>query len=175
MKAEKTILEGVLIIQPEVFSDSRGFFLESFNRKKYQSIGIDDEFVQDNHSRSVRNVLRGLHFQKNNPQGKLVRCTKGKVLDVIVDIEKDSDTFGKHVMVELSEENATQVWIPPGYAHGFLVLSENADFNYKCTAYYDPNDQRGIMWNDPFLNIQWPVTKPILSEKDSMNSYITTS
>ena len=175
MKAEKTILEGVLVIQPEIFSDSRGFFLESFNRKKYQSLGISNEFVQDNHSRSVRNVLRGLHFQKNNPQGKLVRCTKGKVLDVIVDIEKKSETFGKHVMVELSEENGTQVWIPPGYAHGFLVLSEYADFNYKCTAYYDPNDQRGVIWNDPFLNIQWPVTKPILSEKDSMNPYLTTS
>lgn len=167
MKITDTELEGVKIIEPTKYSDSRGFFLESYNQKKYLEAGINLKFVQDNHSSSKKGVLRGLHFQKSRPQGKLVRVTSGKVFDVIADVNKDSKTFGKYLSIELDSLNHKQVYIPPGYAHGFLVLSDTADFLYKCTDYYNPEDEGGVMWNDNLLNIDWPIKNPILSEKDS--------
>ena len=167
MKITDTKLEGVKIIEPKKYSDSRGFFLESYNQKKYLEAGINLKFVQDNHSSSKKGVLRGLHFQKSRPQGKLVRVTSGKVFDVIADVNKDSKTFGKYLSIELDSLNHKQVYIPPGYAHGFLVLSDTADFLYKCTDYYNPEDEGGVMWNDNLLNIDWPIKNPILSEKDS--------
>ena len=169
MKIEKTILEGVLIIEPKVFGDSRGFFLESYQKERYLEAGIPLDFVQDNHSRSSQNVLRGLHFQNKHPQGKLVRVTAGEVYDVAADINPASPTFGKYVGVVLSADNHKQLYVPPGYAHGFCVLSETADFQYKCTDYYDPSDEGGIIWDDPTLNIQWPIQHPVLSEKDQLN------
>lgn len=167
MQVTDTKIYGVKIIQPKVFGDARGFFLETFEKKRYQEmldIGLD--FVQDNHSRSSRGVLRGLHFQKINPQGKLVRVVRGEVFDVAVDIRPDSPTFGKWEGIVLSEENKTQLWIPPGLAHGFVVLSEIADIEYKCTNYYTPEHERCLMWDDPDVGIEWPITNPILSEKD---------
>lgn len=169
MKLIGTKLPGVMILEPEVFGDSRGFFLETFQKERYEEAGIPGdglEFIQDNHSRSLKNVLRGLHFQLNSPQGKLVSAGTGKVFDVAADINPDSRTYGQWVSVELSEENHRQIWIPPGYAHGFCILSESADFHYKCTALYDPKDEGGIIWNDPDLNIKWPINDPVLSEKD---------
>ncbi len=166
MQIEKTIIPGVLIIKPKVFEDDRGFFLESYNKKEFMEAGIADEFVQDNHSRSTRGVLRGLHYQKNYPQGKLIRAIQGEVLDVIVDIRKGSPTFGKWVSVLISAENKTQVWIPKGLAHGFSVLSEIAEFCYKVTEFYHPEDEKGILWNDPQLAIDWKVENPVLSQKD---------
>ena len=174
MNASKTQLAGVLIIQPDVFRDDRGFFLESFQAERYsQILGPGVTFVQDNHSRSHRGVLRGLHLQKENPQGKLVRVARGKVWDVAVDINPKSNTFKSWVGVELSDQNARQLWIPPGYAHGFVVLSEIADFEYKCTAYYDPHDEIGIHWNDPDLRIQWPLQNPTVSPKDASNRTVS--
>lgn len=167
IKAENTKLDGVLIIKPQIFEDERGFFLESFNKDIYSEVGIDFDFVQDNHSRSTKGVLRGLHFQKTKPQGKLVRVVKGKVFDIAVDIRRGSATYGQWEAVILSEENKTQFWVPPGFAHGFMVLSDIADFEYKCTGYYDQSDEGGIIWNDPYLNIPWPDKNPILSEKDA--------
>ncbi len=168
MKIIKTSLAGCSIIEPKVFGDDRGFFLETFHLKRYSEIaGIDFNFVQDNHSRSSKNVLRGLHFQKTKPQGKLVRVSRGKVFDVAVDIRKDSDTFGKWESVILSEENKKQFWVPPGFAHGFMVLSDIADFEYKCTDFYDPLDEGCILWNDSDINIIWPLDSPILSKKDA--------
>ncbi|MEQ3695722.1 MAG: dTDP-4-dehydrorhamnose 3,5-epimerase [Pseudomonadales bacterium] len=166
MKVIETKLPGVLIIEPKVFGDHRGFFLESYHEQRYQEMGIKERFVQDNHSRSAAGVLRGLHFQKQRPQGKLVRVTQGEVYDVAVDINPTSATFGQYVGVVLSGENHTQLYVPPGYAHGFCVLSETADFLYKCTDYYDPTDEGGIVWNDPTVNIDWPISNPKLSEKD---------
>lgn len=167
MKIIKTKLKNCLVIEPDVFSDKRGFFLESFNLLKYQKlIEANLNFVQDNHSHSSKNVLRGLHFQKNKPQGKLVRVVRGEVFDVAVDIRKNSLTFGQWEGVFLSEKNKRQFWVPPGFAHGFLVLSEFADFEYKCTDYYDPNDEGCIMWNDESIGIDWPSMNPSLSEKD---------
>lgn len=168
MNVIKTKLQGCLIIEPNVFGDDRGFFLETFQAKRYSNLaGIDLPFVQDNYSRSTKGVLRGLHFQKNKPQGKLVRVVKGEVYDVAVDIRKGSNTFGHWEGVVLSEENKRQFWIPPNFAHGFLVLSETADFEYKCTDYYDPSDEGVIIWNDKNLDISWPIENPILSDKDS--------
>ena len=167
IKAENTKLDGVLIIKPQIFEDERGFFLESFNKDIYSEVGIDFDFVQDNHSRSTKGVLRGLHFQKTKPQGNLVRVVKGKVFDIAVDIRRGSATYGQWEAVILSEENKTQFWVPPGFAHGFMVLSDIADFEYKCTGYYDQSDEGGIIWNDPYLNIPWPDKNPILSEKDA--------
>jgi len=165
----KTDVEGVLIIEPKVFGDERGFFLETFQAKRYQEeAGIEIPFVQDNHSRSTRGVLRGLHFQKSKPQGKLVRVVSGEVFDVAVDIRPDSVTYGKWAGTLLSAENKRQFWVPPGLAHGFVVLSDTADFEYKCTDYYDPTDEGCLIWNDPDLAIEWPITEPILSEKDKM-------
>lgn len=157
-----------MVIEPKVFGDERGFFLETFQLSRYaEEAGITLPFVQDNHSRSSKGVLRGLHFQIKNPQGKLVRVVKGEVYDIAVDIRPDSNTFGQWEGVILSEENKKQLWVPPGFAHGFLVLSDVADFEYKCTDYYDPSDEGSILWNDPDLKIDWPMLNPILSEKDS--------
>ncbi|MGH1430288.1 MAG: dTDP-4-dehydrorhamnose 3,5-epimerase [Neptuniibacter sp.] len=169
MNVIKTDVEGVVIIEPKVFGDERGFFLETFQAKRYQEeAGIELSFVQDNHSRSTRGVLRGLHFQKSKPQGKLVRVVSGEVFDVAVDIRPDSVTYGKWAGTILSAENKRQFWVPPGLAHGFVVLSDTADFEYKCTDYYDPTDEGCLIWNDPDLAIEWPITEPILSEKDKM-------
>ena len=168
MKVTKTKLSGCVIIEPKVYGDDRGFFLETFQRNKYLELAdISLPFVQDNHSRSSKNVLRGLHFQKNKPQGKLVRVVTGEVFDVAVDLRKDSPTFGQWDSVVLSGENKTQFWIPPGFAHGFVVLSSTADFEYKCTDYYDSSDEGSLLWNDPDLAITWPIKNPQLSEKDA--------
>jgi dTDP-4-dehydrorhamnose 3,5-epimerase len=168
MNVQSTQIPGVLIVEPVIFSDERGFFLESFNEREMRSIGIDAHFVQDNHSRSVRNVLRGLHYQINQPQGKLVRVVSGKVFDVAVDVRRDSPSFGMWVGVELSAENKRMFWLPPGLAHGYLVLSDSADFLYKATDYYAQKYERTILWNDPVLGIEWPLTgQPILSAKDA--------
>ena len=167
MKISHSKLKGCVIIEPRVFGDDRGFFLETFQAARYkQEAGIDLPFVQDNHSRSARGVLRGLHFQKTKPQGKLVRVVRGEVYDVAVDIRKGSATFGEWEGVILSEENKKQFWVPPGFAHGFVVLSDTADFEYKCTDYYDPSDEGSILWSDPDLNIPWPIANPVLSTKD---------
>lgn len=166
MKITETELPGVLIIEPQVFGDERGFFLESFHAGRYREAGIDMAFVQDNHSRSRKGVLRGLHFQRRHPQGKLVRASRGSIFDVAADIDPASPTFGQYVGVTLSDENHRQMWIPPGYAHGFCVLSDEADFEYKCTDLYYPNDEGGVLWSDPDLNIQWPLSDPLLSAKD---------
>lgn len=168
MNVIKTKLDGCLIIEPKVFGDDRGFFLETYHINRYKSIlGESIAFVQDNYSRSAKNVLRGLHFQINKPQGKLVRVVRGEVFDVVVDIRKNSPTFGQWVSVVLSEDNMRQLWIPPGFAHGFCVLSELADFEYKCTDYYNPLDEGTILWSDPDLDIHWPIENPILSDKDT--------
>ena len=168
MNLIQTKLPGCFIIEPKVFGDDRGFFLETFHVSRYkQMLGISSPFVQDNYSRSSKHVLRGLHFQKTKQQGKLVRVVRGEVYDVAVDIRRESSTFGQWESIILSEKNKKQVWIPPGFAHGFLVLSESADFEYKCTDYYDPSDEGSILWNDSDLNIPWPVDKPMVSEKDS--------
>lgn len=173
MKIIDTEIADVKIIQPKVFGDTRGFFLETFEKKRYQKmLNINLDFVQDNHSRSQKSVLRGLHFQKENPQGKLVRVVRGEVFDVAVDIRKTSLTYGKWVGVNLSEDNKTQFWIPPGLAHGFLVLSDVADFEYKCTDYYNPNDEGCLLWNDPTVNINWPISIPLLSEKDKLGKLL---
>ena len=167
MKISHTKLKGCVIIEPTVFGDERGFFLETFQAVRYeQEAGIDLPFVQDNHSRSARGVLRGLHFQKTKPQGKLVRVVRGEVYDVAVDIRKGSATFGEWEGVILSEDNKKQFWVPPGFAHGFVVLSDTADFEYKCTDYYDPSDEGCILWSDPDLDIPWPIANPVLSTKD---------
>jgi dTDP-4-dehydrorhamnose 3,5-epimerase len=167
MNVQTTRIPGVLIIEPKVFGDERGFFMESFNEREMQKIGIDAHFVQDNHSRSRQGVLRGLHYQIQQPQGKLVRVVRGRVFDVAVDLRKDSPAFGQWVGVELTEENKRLFWLPPGMAHGFLVLSETADFLYKATDYYAPQAERSILWNDPGLGIEWPLAiDPILSAKD---------
>lgn len=170
MKVTPTAIADVLIIEPKVFGDARGFFFESFNQQAFnEATGQDVKFVQDNHSRSAKGVLRGLHYQIEQPQGKLVRVVRGAVFDVAVDIRKSSSTFGKWVGVELSEENHRQLWVPPGFAHGFVVLSETADFLYKTTDYYAPAHERCIAWNDPAIGIEWPLTgTPSLSGKDRM-------
>lgn len=169
MKVTPTAIPDVLIFEPKVFGDERGFFMESFNQKVFDAaVGRHVEFVQDNHSRSTRGVLRGLHYQIQQPQGKLVRVTRGSVFDVAVDIRRTSPTFGKWVGVELSAENHRQFWVPEGFAHGFLVTSESADFLYKTTDFYAPEHERAIVWNDPDLAVEWPVEglPPCLSQKD---------
>ena len=169
MRVVETALEGVLVIEPRVFQDARGFFLETYHAQRYAAAGLDVTFVQDNHSRSRRDTLRGLHFQVSQPQGKLVRVIEGTIWDVAVDIRPDSPTFGQHVGVELSAENFRQIYVPPGFAHGFCVTTDVAQVEYKCTAYYDPADERGIAWNDPHLAIPWPVVDPVLSTRDQEN------
>ncbi|WP_394787934.1 dTDP-4-dehydrorhamnose 3,5-epimerase [Rhodoferax sp.] len=172
MKATPTRIPDVLIIEPKVFGDARGFFFESFNQQAFaQATGLEGDFVQDNHSRSAQGVLRGLHYQIQNPQGKLVRVVRGAVFDVAVDIRRKSPTFGQWVGAELSEENHQQMWVPPGFAHGFLVLSASADFLYKTTDYYTPAHERCIAWNDPAIGIEWPAgSTPLLSAKDAAGS-----
>lgn len=174
MKVFATEIPDVLIVEPQVFGDDRGFFLESFNQRRWEQLtGLKINFVQDNHSRSAKNVLRGLHYQIACPQGKLVRCTVGEVFDVAVDIRRNSPNFGNWVGVHLSADNKKQLWIPAGFAHGFLVLSDVAEFLYKTTEYYAPEFERCIIWNDPEINIQWPLGgDPILSEKDHKGSLL---
>jgi len=174
MKVIKTKLKDCVIIEPKVLGDERGFFLETFQADRYSDLaGITLPFVQDNHSRSSKGVLRGLHFQKTKPQGKLVRVVLGEVYDVAVDIRLGSPTYGQWEAIILSEENKKQFWIPPGFAHGFLVISETADFEYKCTDYYDPADEGSLLWNDSNLNILWPIDNPKLSKKDAMAPLLT--
>ena len=172
MRAIPTAISDVILIEPKVFGDARGFFFESFNRRQFAEVtGQDLDFVQDNHSRSARNVLRGLHYQIEQPQGKLVRVVQGAVFDVAVDIRRSSPTFGQYVGVELSAENQRMFWVPPGFAHGFVVLSESADFLYKTSAYWAPAFERSIAWNDPAIGIQWPAgVEPILSAKDQQGT-----
>lgn len=174
MKVIETKIPGVLIIEPKVFGDERGFFYESFNKRVFAEMtGVTEDFVQDNHSRSARNVLRGLHYQVKQAQGKLVRVAFGEVLDVVVDVRKTSPTFGKWVSVVLSAENKLQVWIPEGFAHGFLVRSEFAEFLYKTTDYYAPEHERSIIWNDPDLAIDWKLgSEPILTAKDGRGALL---
>jgi dTDP-4-dehydrorhamnose 3,5-epimerase len=170
MKIVETRLPGVVIIEPKVFGDARGFFVETFRETWLGKDGLDTAFVQDNHSRSARGVLRGLHYQTVNPQGKLVRVVYGSVFDVAVDVRRDSPNFGQWVGAVLDDIDHRQLWIPPGFAHGFCVLSEHADFAYKCTSYYDPASDTGIRWDDPSIGIEWPAPEPgagrTLSEKD---------
>jgi dTDP-4-dehydrorhamnose 3,5-epimerase len=160
-------LEGLLIVEPKIFGDSRGFFMESWNQRRYAEAGLPDSFVQDNLSFSHRGALRGLHFQNPSPQGKLVSVLQGEVFDVAVDLRRNSATFGKSESIRLSAENKRQFYVPPDFAHGFLVLSETALFHYKCTAFYSPKDELTLLWNDPDLGIDWPLENPTLSEKDA--------
>ncbi|EPP4908392.1 dTDP-4-dehydrorhamnose 3,5-epimerase [Escherichia albertii] len=166
MNVIKTKIKDLIIIEPKIYNDERGYFYEFYNKNKFTELGISLDFVQDNRSSSSQNVLRGLHFQKTKPQGKLVTVTKGEVFDVAVDLRKDSRTFGQYESVVLTEENKKIFYIPPGFAHGFCVLSNKADFFYKCTDFYYPNDEGGIIWNDSSLSIEWPVNAPVLSKKD---------
>jgi len=169
MKLIETSLPGVVLLEPKVFGDARGFFLESWNRKTFAEFGLDLDFVQDNHSRSMRGVLRGLHYQLHAPQGKLVRVVSGAVFDVAVDVRRSSPHFGQWVGYELSADNQRMMWIPPGFAHGFLVLSDSADFLYKTTAYFATEWDRGIRWDDPDIGVQWPLEgTPALSAKDAV-------
>ncbi|MFQ3580607.1 MAG: dTDP-4-dehydrorhamnose 3,5-epimerase [Chloracidobacterium sp.] len=161
-----TELPGVVMIEPQVFRDHRGFFLESYHQAKFAQAGLDVTFVQDNHSKSVRGTLRGLHAQRRRPQGKLVRVVSGEIFDVVVDIRPSSLTFGRWLGVTLSAENFRQLYVPPGFVHGFCVVSETAEVLYKCTALYDPTDEIGIVWNDPELGIDWGVQSPVVSDKD---------
>jgi dTDP-4-dehydrorhamnose 3,5-epimerase len=163
-----TNIDGVIVIKQDIFNDDRGFFSETYSKEKYFSLGIQEEFVQDNHSQSIKNTLRGLHYQSNKTQGKLVRVLRGEVLDVAVDVRKDSQTFGKYFSILLNESNHYQLYMPPGIAHGFYVTSEFADFEYKCTDYYNPESEKGVLWSDPDLNIDWPSRSPIVSDKDSI-------
>ena len=168
-KRIETGIEGLCIIEPTVFGDNRGFFLESYSKKEFEEIGITEEFVQDNHSKSKKGVLRGLHFQINFPQDKLVRVVSGEVFDVAVDLREGSKTYGQWYGVLLSAENKKQFFIPKDFAHGFLVLSDTAEFAYKCTDFYHPNDEGGLAWNDPDIGIQWPISEGMeltISEKD---------
>lgn len=176
MKITRTKLEGVVIIEPDVFGDNRGFFMESWNKKKMAELGFDYDFVQDNHSKStVKGTLRGIHFQKGDKaQAKLVRCVKGAVFDVAVDLRKNSPTFKQWVGVELSEENKKQLLIPRGFGHGFVTLTDDVEFLYKADNYYAPEAEAGICWNDPEIKINWGVENPILSEKDKKNPFFNT-
>jgi dTDP-4-dehydrorhamnose 3,5-epimerase len=169
MRAEETDLPGVLVLEPRVFADARGFFMESYNRRTLADVaGIADEFVQDNHSRSVKGTLRGLHYQIREAQGKLVRAIRGAVWDVAIDLRRSSPSFGRWVGVELSEDNRRMLWVPVGFAHGFLVLSDIAEVLYKATDFYAPAHERAILWNDPQLAIRWPLDgEPVVSEKDA--------
>jgi dTDP-4-dehydrorhamnose 3,5-epimerase len=166
MNYRHTNLKNCLLIEPDIFSDDRGFFMETYNSKKYLEIGVGLGFVQDNFSYSYKNVLRGLHLQINEPQGKLVSVYHGEVYDVVVDLREDSPSFKKWQGFYLSHTNNKQLWVPPGFAHGFLVTSDYAYFSYKCSEFYNYNDEACIVWNDPDLNIEWPVINPIVSEKD---------
>lgn len=170
MEVTKTRVDGVLLIKPKVFGDERGYFVETYQKERYSEIGITHTFVQDNHSMSRRGILRGLHYQTKHPQGKLVMVSLGAVFDVAVDIRPDSPTFGKWFGAILSQENQHQLWIPPGLAHGFLVLSDIAHFHYKCTDFYDPKNEASILWNDPELNIEWPFAEDVVLSQKDMNA-----
>jgi len=165
----ETGIAGLLVIEPKVFGDERGFFMESWNKRAFTELGLDCDFVQDNHSRSARGVLRGLHFQNPNPQGKLVRVVSGRAWDVAVDLRRSSSTFGRWHGVELSGANKRMFWVPPGFAHGFVSLEDGTDFLYKCTAFYDPATEHSLLWNDPAIGIDWPLEGivPQLSGKDA--------
>lgn len=183
MEVVKTQIPGVLILEPSVFGDERGFFMETFRASWLSELGQDINFVQDNHSSSARGVLRGLHYQLVQPQGKLVRVVRGEVYDVAVDMRQDSPSFGRHVGVILSEQNKRQFWVPPGFAHGFIVLSEMAEFVYKCSDYYHPESEQSLLWNDPELAIDWPLARlkefgidaPSLSAKDEVGQSLSAS
>lgn len=168
MRRIDTEIPGVFLVEPEVYGDHRGFFMESYHKERFLELGIQDEFVQDNHSRSRAGVLRGLHYQLGRPQAKLVRATRGRVFDVVVDLRRGSPTFGRWVGAELSEENRRMLFSPPGFGHGFLVLSDVAEFQYKCSDFYSPEEERGIRWDDPSIAIAWPLAgiEPVLSERD---------
>ena len=170
MEVTKTRVDGVLLIKPKVFGDERGYFVETYQKERYSEIGITHTFVQDNHSMSRRGILRGLHYQTKHPQGKLVMVSLGAVFDVAVDIRLDSPTFGKWFGAILSQENQHQLWIPPGLAHGFLVLSDIAHFHYKFTDFYDPKNEASILWNDPELNIEWPFAEDVVLSQKDMNA-----
>ena len=167
MKVSPTSIPDVLIIEPEVFEDTRGFFIETYHQKRYEQFNIDCIFVQDNFSHSVHGILRGLHYQLKHPQAKLVQAIHGAIFDVAVDIRQGSPTFGKWVGAHISDKNRRQIFVPKGFAHGFCVLSKTADILYKCTDFYAPDDEEGILWSDPGIDIDWPVTDPLLSDKDS--------
>ncbi len=176
MNVIETSLAGVLVIEPRVFGDDRGFFMETWERRKFNALGIDVDFVQDNHSRSVRNTLRGIHYQIRQPQGKLVRVVSGEVFDVAVDLRRSSPSFGHWTGVRLSDENRRMLWVPPGFGHAFLVLSDTADFVYKCSDYYAPEAERSLLWNDPDIAIDWPLADgatPLLSSKDAAGKRLT--
>lgn len=166
LEVRETELPGVLVVTPRVFRDERGFFLESFNEAAFGDAGLPTRFVQDNHSRSAKGVLRGLHYQLRHPQGKLVRVVRGRIFDVAVDIRRGSPTFGKWVGVTLDDSETSALWVPHGFAHGFCALSDDVDVTYKCTDFYAPSDERGVLWNDPLLRIEWPVKNPIVNAKD---------
>ena len=170
MKVTRCDIAGLLIIEPKVFGDARGFFLETWNEQRYREAGLDTHFVQDNLSLSRRGTVRGLHFQNPNSQGKLVSVIEGEVFDVAVDLRRSSPTFGHWHGVNLSAENRLQFFVPPGFAHGFAVLSESAQFAYKCTEFYSPKDELTLLWNDPDVGVQWPMNEPVLSEKDKQGS-----
>lgn len=169
----ETGIEGLVIVEPAVYGDDRGYFMETYNYNDFKAAGLDMVFVQDNQSKSKKGVLRGLHFQKSNPQGKLVRAVKGEVYDVAVDLRRGSETYGKWYGVLLSEENKRQFYVPEGFAHGFLVMTDTAEFVYKCTRFYDPSDEGGLMWNDPDVGVTWPIEEGmeiLLSDKDKKNT-----
>lgn len=167
MRVNETKLPGVVLVEPRIFEDGRGYFLETYNRARYAAAGIDAAFVQDNHSRSVKGTLRGLHYQTRKPQAKLVWVIEGVIWDVAVDVRLDSPTYGQWVGLELDAQRKQQLFVPAGFAHGFCVVSETAQVAYKCTAVYDPEGQGGVIWNDPTLGIDWPVAEPVLSSKDA--------
>jgi len=169
MKITETSLPGVFLIEPKRFGDNRGFFLETFRSDLFEEAGISAQFVQDNHSRSSKGVLRGLHYQLVQPQGKFVRVATGAVFDVAVDVRRGSPNFGQWFGAELSEDNMNMMYVPPGFAHGFVVLSDTADFIYKCTDYYHPESEQGIAWDDPDIGVEWPISDVMLSEKDKLN------
>lgn len=168
MEVAATPIAGVLLIKPKIWGDARGYFVETWQQERYAAAGIDLPFVQDNHSKSTYGILRGLHFQKTRPQGKLVSVSLGSVFDVAVDIRPGSPSFGQWYGVELTQDNQWQLWVPPGLAHGFVVTSESAHFHYKCTEYYCPEDEGAIRWDDPDLGVVWPVDQPVLSNKDKI-------
>jgi dTDP-4-dehydrorhamnose 3,5-epimerase len=173
LNVHETSLPGVLLIEPKVFGDDRGFFMETYRTDEFREVGIADAFVQDNHSRSARGVLRGLHYQEPNAQGKLVRCTRGAIFDVAVDIRRGSPSFGRWFGLELSDGNKRMLWIPPGFAHGFCALEDNSDLVYKCTSLYDAASDRSLLWNDPAIGIEWPIAEPVLSERDANAARLT--
>ena len=171
MKVTKCSLNGILLIEPSVYTDDRGFFLESYQEERYCGVGVTENFVQDNHSRSMKHILRGLHFTKNKPQAQLLTVMRGKIFDVVVDIRKDSQTFGQWFGTALSDEGPRQIYMPHGFAHGFCVLSEFADLHYKVSQRYEPGDEGGLLWNDPDICIDWPISNPIVSSRDRNHSY----